>query len=107
MSSNPVEQKQEQAQMDSIIKPSSQETTMSRSEKLTYVLVHNPLIPLGCVMTVGTFLVSGYHLRKGNELKANRFMKYRVLSQGFTLAAVAFGVLFMNPKPKPAPPKPY
>ncbi|EPX73769.1 hypoxia induced family protein [Schizosaccharomyces octosporus yFS286] len=107
MSSNPIEQNQEQAQIELATKPSNQEITMSRSEKLTYVLIHNPLIPLGCVMTVGTFLASGYHLRRGNELKANRFMKYRVLSQGFTLAAVAFGVLFMNPKPKPAPPKPY
>ncbi|CAB61773.1 HIG1 domain-containing protein C25B8.07c, mitochondrial [Schizosaccharomyces pombe] len=82
--------------------PASEES-LSRSEKLKYVFVRNPFIPLGCLMTVGTFLASGYYIRRENHLMANKFMRYRVMSQGFTLAALAFSVLFIGPPRREAP----
>ncbi|NXY24974.1 HIG2A protein, partial [Atrichornis clamosus] len=53
----------------------------------------NPLVPLGCLCTVG---VLGYGLlsfRKGNTRRSQLMMRARIVAQGFTFAALLGGMV--------------
>lgn len=52
-----------------------------------------PLVPIGCLATVGCLTMGLFSLYKGDQIKQQRFMRGRVLAQGFTIAVVAVALI--------------
>eukprot|EP00941_MAST-03F_sp_MAST-3F-sp1_P003085 g3085.t1 len=51
-----------------------------------------PLVPLGFLTTAGVLTAGLWTFKKGNDpAKAQRLMRYRVVAQGFTVAAFGAG----------------
>ncbi|GAA6027404.1 hypothetical protein JCM8097_007835 [Rhodosporidiobolus ruineniae] len=53
-----------------------------------------PLVPLGCAATVAALLGASSALQKGNRTQFNKFLRYRVAAQGFTVVAALGGSLY-------------
>lgn len=53
-----------------------------------------PLIPLGCALTVAALVNAARAVRQGDHHKAQRMFRARVLAQGFTLLAMCGGGIY-------------
>ncbi|NWW71172.1 HIG2A protein, partial [Climacteris rufus] len=53
----------------------------------------NPLVPLGCLCTVGILACGLFSFRKGNTRRSQMLMRARVVAQGFTFAALLGGTV--------------
>ncbi|XP_044306878.1 HIG1 domain family member 2A, mitochondrial [Varanus komodoensis] len=53
----------------------------------------NPLVPIGCLCTAGALTYGLICFSRGNSRQSQRMMRARVLSQGFTVAALLVGVV--------------
>lgn len=51
-----------------------------------------PLVPVGCLVTVGFLLRGLYAAKNGQKLTASQSMKGRVMAQGFTAIVVVAGI---------------
>ena len=61
-------------------------------EKFVRKFQEDPLVPIGFLVTTGVLTQGLITFKRGNDpAKAQRLMRYRVLAQGFTVAAFAFG----------------
>ncbi|CAK7269559.1 Respiratory supercomplex factor 1, mitochondrial [Sporothrix epigloea] len=58
-------------------------------------LIKEPLIPIGCIFTVGAFLSAARAVRKGDHHQAQRMFRARVIAQGFTIVAVVGGGIYL------------
>ncbi|NWS13692.1 HIG2A protein, partial [Pachyramphus minor] len=53
----------------------------------------NPLVPLGCLCTVGVLTYGLICFKKGNTRRSQLMMRARILAQGFTFAALLGGMV--------------
>ncbi|CAE6428827.1 unnamed protein product [Rhizoctonia solani] len=52
-----------------------------------------PLVPIGIFATCAALIGATKHLRSGDRTNFNRFLRFRVLAQGITVAACVAGTL--------------
>nr|POE59083.1 respiratory supercomplex factor 1, mitochondrial [Quercus suber] len=63
----------------------------SRWAKLKRKIVQEPLIPLGCALTVWALLEATKSIRSGDKTRTNRMFRRRIYAQGFTILAMLAG----------------
>ncbi len=63
-------------------------------KKIGRRLKEEPLIPLGMGVTCWALYNAQQSIRSGNSVKTNRFFRYRLYAQGFTLVAMIGGTLY-------------
>ena len=61
------------------------------SEKLVRKTTAEPLVPIGCLVTVGFLSMGLRAFHKGNAVNAQKLMRGRVMAQGFTVAVMLIG----------------
>ncbi|GKT64994.1 mitochondrial hypoxia responsive domain-containing protein [Colletotrichum tofieldiae] len=59
-------------------------------------LREEPLIPLGCGLTVFAFVSAWRAIRRGDSAQANKMFRARVAAQGFTVFAMVAGSMYYN-----------
>ncbi|KAK2042682.1 hypothetical protein LZ31DRAFT_555880 [Colletotrichum somersetense] len=59
-------------------------------------LREEPLIPLGCGLTVFAFVSAWRAIRRGDSVQANKMFRARVAAQGFTVLAMLAGSIYYN-----------
>lgn len=64
-------------------------------QKFGRKLMKEPLIPIGCTLTVYAFLSATRAIRKGDHHQAQRMFRARVLAQGFTIMAIVGGGIYL------------
>ncbi|BGP15864.1 Respiratory supercomplex factor 1, mitochondrial [Rhodosporidiobolus nylandii] len=87
---------------DPVIDPSSLSDTQNEVspppptnwQKFSTKFKEEPLVPIGCVATVAALLGASSALQKGNRTQFNKFLRYRVAAQGFTVVAALGGSLY-------------
>ncbi|NXA67389.1 HIG2A protein, partial [Mohoua ochrocephala] len=62
-------------------------------EKFMRKTRENPLVPLGCLCTVGVLAYGLISFKKGNTRRSQLMMRARILAQGFTFAAMLGGMV--------------
>jgi hypothetical protein len=63
----------------------------NRWQKLRRRIVEEPLIPLGCGLTVWALYEATKSMKSGDHAKTNRMFRRRIYAQGFTLLAMVAG----------------
>lgn len=63
-------------------------------QKLTRRLREEPLIPLGCLLTVWALVGATRSIRRGDHAKTNIMFRRRIYAQGFTLVAMLVGSMY-------------
>lgn len=58
-------------------------------------LLKEPLIPIGCTLTVAAFISATRAIRKGDHHQAQRMFRARVFAQGFTIIAIVGGGIYL------------
>ncbi|XP_040539029.1 HIG1 domain family member 2A, mitochondrial [Gallus gallus] len=53
----------------------------------------NPLVPLGCLCTLGVLTYGLISFKRGNTRHSQLMMRARVVAQGFTVAALLGGMV--------------
>lgn len=53
-----------------------------------------PLVPLGLAATTWALFNATKSIRKGNKLETNKFFRWRVYAQGFTLLCICAGSIY-------------
>ena len=66
----------------------------NRFQKFTRRLKEEPLIPVGIALTCWALYNAQQSMRTGNSVKTNRFFRYRLYAQSFTLVAMVGGSLY-------------
>lgn len=66
----------------------------SRLAKLGRRLKEEPLIPLGCILTVWALMGATKQIRAGDHNAANKMFRRRIYAQGFTIAAMFVGSVY-------------
>jgi hypothetical protein len=66
----------------------------NRLQKLTRRLREEPLIPLGCLLTVWALVGATRSIRRGDHAKTNIMFRRRIYAQGFTLVAMLVGSMY-------------
>ena len=66
----------------------------NRFQKFTRRLKEEPLIPFGIGLTCWALYNAQQSIRTGNSIKTNRFFRYRLYAQSFTLVAMIAGSLY-------------
>ncbi|EFQ31832.1 hypothetical protein CGRA01v4_12992 [Colletotrichum graminicola] len=59
-------------------------------------LREEPLVPLGCGLTVFAFVSAWRAIRRGDSVQANKMFRARVAAQGFTVLAMLAGSMYYN-----------
>ncbi|WYZ43929.1 hypothetical protein EsH8_VII_000365 [Colletotrichum jinshuiense] len=59
-------------------------------------LREEPLVPLGCGLTVFAFVSAWRAIRRGDSAQANKMFRARVAAQGFTVLAMLAGSIYYN-----------
>ncbi|XP_068133137.1 HIG1 domain family member 2A, mitochondrial [Hyperolius riggenbachi] len=62
----------------------------------------NPFVPLGCLATAGVLTWGLIAFKQGKRRQSQLLMRARIISQGFTLAAIMVGVVMAATKSKPS-----
>ncbi|XP_061858622.1 HIG1 domain family member 2A, mitochondrial [Colius striatus] len=60
----------------------------------------NPLVPLGCLCTLGVLTYGLVSFKRGNVRRSQLMMRARILAQGFTFAALLGGMVATAMKSK-------
>ncbi|KAJ9658456.1 Respiratory supercomplex factor 1, mitochondrial [Coniosporium apollinis] len=68
----------------------------SRWQKLRRRIIEEPLIPLGCALTVWALFGASTAIRAGNSHRANTMFRRRIYAQGFTLIAMLAGSVYWS-----------
>lgn len=66
----------------------------NRLQKLTRRLREEPLVPLGCLLTVWALVGATRSIRRGDHAKTNIMFRRRIYAQGFTLVAMLVGSMY-------------
>ncbi|EFX05771.1 mitochondrial hypoxia responsive domain containing protein [Grosmannia clavigera kw1407] len=64
--------------------------------KITRKLKQEPLIPLGCLLTVAAFTNAYRAMRRGDHNQVQRMFRARIIAQGFTVAAMVAGGIYFG-----------
>lgn len=67
---------------------------MSFWERMKFHCKRQPLVPIGAILTTGALVLAAQNLRKGNQVRAQSFFRWRVGLQSFTLLALVAGSFF-------------
>ncbi|NWI65697.1 HIG2A protein, partial [Todus mexicanus] len=62
-------------------------------EKFLRKTRENPLVPLGCLCTVGVLTYGLISFKRGNTRRSQLMMRARIVAQGFTFAALLGGMV--------------
>jgi len=65
--------------------------TESRMQTLTRRLKQEPLVPLGCLLTVFALVGATRAMRRNDHHTANKMFRRRIYAQGFTILALVVG----------------
>ncbi|KIW07262.1 uncharacterized protein PV09_02117 [Verruconis gallopava] len=68
----------------------------SRWAKLKRLILQDPLIPLGCALTVAALLGASRAMKQNDHVKANKMFRRRIYAQGFTILAIVAGSSYLN-----------
>jgi hypothetical protein len=60
-------------------------------QKVVRKLKEEPLVPIGCLLTVAAFTNAYLAMRKGDHARVQTFFRARVAAQGFTVLAMVAG----------------
>ncbi|KAE8614951.1 hypothetical protein XENTR_v10008363 [Xenopus tropicalis] len=63
----------------------------------------NPFVPIGCLATAGALTYGLISFKQGKTQQSQLLMRTRILAQGFTVAAIMFGVVMTAMKPRITP----
>lgn len=63
-------------------------------KKLIRRLKEEPLVPLGCALTVWALYKASKSMRAGDHARTNVYFRRRIYAQGFTLLAVVAGGMY-------------
>jgi hypothetical protein len=63
-------------------------------QKVLRRLKEEPLVPIGCVLTVAAFTNAWRAMRRGDHNKVQRMFRARVAAQGFTVLAMVAGGMY-------------
>ncbi|XP_072257152.1 HIG1 domain family member 2A, mitochondrial [Pyxicephalus adspersus] len=63
----------------------------------------NPFVPIGCLATAGALTYGLIAFRQGKTRQSQMMMRARIGAQGFTVAAIMFGVYMAAAKSQPRP----
>ncbi|KYO29936.1 HIG1 domain family member 2A, mitochondrial [Alligator mississippiensis] len=69
------------------------------SDKFKRKMRENPLVPIGCLGTLGALTYGLVCFKKGDRQQSQLMMRARILAQGFTIAALMVGVVVTALKP--------
>ncbi|XP_067000928.1 HIG1 domain family member 2A, mitochondrial [Anabrus simplex] len=67
----------------------NQETTR---EKFVRKFKENPLVPIGCMATLGALSYGLWSFRQGRRQMSQYMMRLRIAAQGFTILALIVGI---------------
>ncbi|XP_066954643.1 HIG1 domain family member 2A, mitochondrial-like [Macrobrachium rosenbergii] len=103
MAENPQQQfseegKREFTELDWItLKSDINSATLEEQEtpgdKFNRKFKENPFVPIGCGLTATALVYGLYSFSKGNRRTSQVMMRYRIAAQGFTIAALMFGIV--------------
>jgi hypothetical protein len=65
-----------------------------RLSKLFRRLREDPLVPIGCGLTIAALYGASKAIRRGDHEYANKMFRRRIYAQGFTIAAMVVGSLY-------------
>lgn len=66
----------------------------NRMQKLTRRLKEEPLVPLGCVLTIAALVGASRSMRAGDHDRTNKMFRARIYAQGFTVLALVAGSVY-------------
>ncbi|KAH6847023.1 altered inheritance of mitochondria protein 31, mitochondrial [Chaetomium sp. MPI-CAGE-AT-0009] len=66
----------------------------SGSQKILRKLKEEPLVPIGCILTIAAFTNAYRAMRRGDHHKVQRMFRARVAAQGFTVLAMVGGGMY-------------
>ncbi|KAK3940034.1 hypoxia induced protein conserved region-domain-containing protein [Diplogelasinospora grovesii] len=66
----------------------------SGAQKVMRRLKQEPLVPIGCLLTVAAFTNAYRAMRRGDHVQVQRMFRARVAAQGFTVLAMVAGGLY-------------
>ena len=64
--------------------------------KLKRLLLQDPLVPLGCALTVAALLGATRAMKRNDHATANKMFRRRIYAQGFTILAIVVGSSYFN-----------
>eukprot|EP00741_Cyanophora_paradoxa_P019357 tig00021127_g18685.t1 len=70
------------------------ESQLTTKQRIIRRLKDNPFVPLGALATAGVLATGLYYFRVGNQTMSQTMMRWRVGMQGFTLCAIAGGIVY-------------
>ncbi|KAK0714274.1 hypoxia induced protein conserved region-domain-containing protein [Apiosordaria backusii] len=63
-------------------------------QKVIRRLKEEPLVPIGCLLTVAAFINAYRAMRRGDHVKVQKMFRARVAAQGFTVVAMVAGGMY-------------
>ncbi|KAH8881662.1 hypothetical protein GQ53DRAFT_832164 [Thozetella sp. PMI_491] len=63
-------------------------------QKITRRIKEEPLVPIGCILTVAAFTNAWRASRRGDHAQVQRMFRARVAAQGFTVVAICVGGMY-------------
>lgn len=69
-----------------------------QGNRLIRKLGENIFVPIGLIATTACLTMGLWNMKKGNSQAQQFYMRGRVLAQGFTLAAITFGIYMTEMK---------
>ncbi|XP_018425226.1 PREDICTED: HIG1 domain family member 2A, mitochondrial [Nanorana parkeri] len=63
----------------------------------------NPFVPIGCLATAGALTYGLIAFKQGKTRQSQMLMRTRIAAQGFTVAAIMFGVVLAATKSQSRP----
>ncbi|ODQ81932.1 hypothetical protein BABINDRAFT_165444 [Babjeviella inositovora NRRL Y-12698] len=70
---------------------------MTFFEKAKFQCMQQPLVPIGTLATFAAVFLAAGNVRTGNRAGAQKWFRYRVIAQAFTLVALVGGGLYYRP----------
>ncbi|XP_055713408.1 HIG1 domain family member 2A, mitochondrial [Phlebotomus papatasi] len=67
-------------------------------EKMLRKIKENPLVPMGCMATIGALSYGLWNFRRGEQKISQYMMRTRIIAQGFTVVALMVGVVLTTMK---------
>ncbi|KAM9311075.1 HIG1 domain family member 2A, mitochondrial [Gastrophryne carolinensis] len=80
--------------------PSAQLRKEEFSSKFMRKVKENPFVPIGCLATAGALTYGLIAFKQGKTRQSQMLMRTRIAAQGFTVAAIMFGVVMATIKSK-------
>ena len=66
----------------------------SQYQRLTRKFKEEPLVPLGILGTCAALFAASVSIRRGNQGSANKYFRWRIYAQGFTVLAMVGGSVY-------------